>query len=527
VFFARSAPWGDLAQRGRGFAVCLTFVFLAGCAGHAARTEGARAALDAHAPQKALERLNEALGVDGPQQVPDDASGDNALLLLDRAMVLQSLASLGSPDWQRLSKLSSRDLEVADKQIEILDFSRTSVDDIGRYLFSDATGPYKAPTYEKLMINTMNLMNYLARGDLGGGRIEARRLAVMQKFIRDSDDVGASLTGPGSYLAGFVFEKSGRFQEALRFYDEALQHGEFRSLHPAIVRLAAQASYRSPRIRTILEGRKEETPPEAANEDTSPALPGENEGATPPLRSEDDGTTPARPSEDEVHETASPSETASPNEAAASAGPTARTAPAEVLVVINFGRVPAKTAKRVPIGLALTWVSGALSPTDRARANRLAAQGLVTWVNYPELERPRGQYSTPGFALGGEWQRLEGALAVDREARRAWDAAKGAIIASAITRMVSRVVAGEATRRVSGGGILGTLLSLGTQAAMTAADTPDTRSWATLPARIAIGRVEVEPGTHHVDLVARGVRERHTLELEPGGWAVVVLTVLH
>jgi hypothetical protein len=27
--------------------------------------------------------------------------------------------------------------------------------------------------------------------------------------------------------------------------------------------------------------------------------------------------------------------------------------------------------------------------------------------------------------------------------------------------------------------------------------------------------------------VARGVRERHTLELEPGGWAVVVLTVLH
>jgi hypothetical protein len=200
---------------------------------------------------------------------------------------------------------------------------------------------------------------------------------------------------------------------------------------------------------------------------------------------------------------------------------------AEVLVVINFGRVPAKKSKRIPIGLALTWASGALSPASRSRANYLAAQGLVTWINFPELGKARGQYETPGFALDGEWERLEGALAVDREARLAWERAKGAVIASAITRMITRVAAGETTRRAAGGGIVGALLSLGTQAALTAADTPDTRSWSTLPARIAIGRVEIEPGTHWIDVEARGVRKRQKITVRPGDWAVVSLTVLN
>jgi hypothetical protein len=87
---------------------------------------------------------------------------------------------------------------VSDKQIEVLDFSRNAAHDIGKYLFSDDVGPYKAPAYEKLMINTMNMVNYLARGDLQGARIEARRLAVMQKFLEQSENKGKSLIGPAA-----------------------------------------------------------------------------------------------------------------------------------------------------------------------------------------------------------------------------------------------------------------------------------------------------------------------------------------
>ena len=59
--------------------------------------------------------------------------------------------------------------------------------------------------------------------------------------------------------------------------------------------------------------------------------------------------------------------------------------------------------------------SGFISPTDHGRANALAAQGLVTWVNYPELGRARGQYDQPQFALGSRWMPLEGILAVEEE----------------------------------------------------------------------------------------------------------------
>ena len=193
----------------------LAVIVLTGCAGHDAKTLAARNALDAGDPRGALKALNEELEVSSEKDLPAKTAGDNALLLLDRAMVLQELDKY---------PLSSRDLEVSDKQIEILDLSGQTGSDIGRYLYSDDVGHYKAPVYEKLMINTMNMMNYLARSDLNGARIEARRLAVMQKFSRDTSDAASGLLGPGSYLAGFVFEKSGRPDEALRYYDDALAY---------------------------------------------------------------------------------------------------------------------------------------------------------------------------------------------------------------------------------------------------------------------------------------------------------------
>jgi tetratricopeptide (TPR) repeat protein len=446
-------------------AVCFG-VTLTACAGHAAKTLAARTALDAGDPRGALKALNDVLDVKSEQDLPERTGGDNSLLLLDRAMVLQQLEQY---------QLSSRDLEVSDKQIEVLDLSANAAADIGRYIFSDSSGPYKAPVYEKLMINTMNLMNYLARADLNGARVEARRLAVMQKYTREKGDPARALLGPGSYLAGFVFEKSQRPDEALRYYDEALEYGQYPSLAAPVRRLLQQSSYSSPRIRELLSKNPSSDQTASASKD-------------------DDG---------------------------------------ELLVIVNFGRVPAKFAKRVPIGLALTYASGAISPFDEQRANKLALQGLVTWVNYPELGRPRGTWGQPSFSLDGRGEPTEGLIAVDQEAKRAWDEGRGALVASAITRTLTRVVAGEGTKAVVGGksgsstGILGEILSLGVQATLTATDTPDTRNWATLPARIAFGRIRVRAGTHIVNLAAAGGRKRQSVTIAKGGWAVVNLTALN
>jgi uncharacterized protein len=454
---------GILARSATRFGAVLLVCSLAfGCASHSDKTKEIRSALDAGNPRHALALLNEQLDTKSEKDLPEKTSGDNSLFLLDRAMVLQQL---------QIYKWSSRDLEVSDKEIDMLDFSRNAGHDIGKYLFSDDTGPYKAPPYEKLMINTMNMVNYLAVGDLQGARVEARRLAVMQKYLKDNDPDNA-LTAPGSYLAGFTFEKSGQYEEALRYYDEALAYGEYRSLAEPVKRLMGRAGYASPRLRKIA---------------------GLAEG-----------------------------------EQAARATDTADAQPGELLVIVSYGRVPAKIARRLPIGLALTYASGALEPGASSQASALGAQGLVTWVNYPELGNAHGEYDHPSFQLDGKPAQLEGIVAVDQESKKAWDKAKGPIIASAITRMIARVVAGKGVEAAAGKDhpIAGFLLGLATQATLTATDTPDTRNWATLPARMAFGRVMLPAGPRTVQLHARGADLTKKVDIKAGGFSVVVLTVL-
>ncbi len=460
------------------------FVLTTGCAGHSAKTIEARNALDAGKPAEAMALYNEELGVKTAKDLPNDTSGDTALLILDRSMISQELTDYPS---------SSRDLELSDKQIEMLDFSRGAVDEIGKYLFSDDTGPYRAPPYEKLLVNTVNMVNYLARHDVNGARVEARRLAIMQKYVRDSETPAQAMLAPGSYLAGFTFERSGKFDEALRYYDEALEYGEFPSLVEPIRRLQQVASYDSPRIRKLLAGQ-----PTARTAESDP--------------------------------TAKPAPEPPPAGEASAPPPSASPLPSELLVVIQYGRVPAKVAKRIPIGLALSLGAIYFSPGMSDQASALAAQGLVTWVNYPDLEEKQRVLGTPSVKVDGQYLILEAALDVEGEARRQYERDKGKIIASAVTRLVARTVAGiaagEGVKGATNDGLAGLLVSLGTQAALTAADTPDTRSWATLPARITVSRAVLPPGPHTIELSAQGETRKITVDLAEGGWAAATMTVL-
>ena len=433
--------------------------FLCGCAGHAAHTLEARRALDAHQPERALELYNEALDVTSGEELPADVTGDNALLMLDRSTILQALEQYDA---------SSKNLQVADKQIEMLDFSRSTAHEIGRYLFSDDVGPYKARPYEKLFVNTLNMANYLASGNLHGAKIEARRLAVMQKYLSQvEDDPAQALLGPGSYLAGFVFEKAGDADEAVRYYDEALRFSAYPSLDGVMATLASRTGYRSPRIQEILSR-------------APGSIAGDQSG--------------------------------------------------EILVIVSYGRVPALKAERVPIGLALTLAAMYIGPEQQRAARRMAAQGLVTWVNYPSLESGPMSYARPTVSIDGSAVALDAVTNVDAFVREAYARAKGQLVASAITRMVARGAVGAGlgagAAKASDSGAVGMLLAIGAQVALTAADTPDTRSWATLPAEIALVRKRVPAGTHAVRISAQGTVKEHTVEVAPSGFVVVNLTEL-
>jgi tetratricopeptide (TPR) repeat protein len=442
----RVAPW-------------LAVLALYGCAGHAAHTLEARKALDHHDAKKALELYNKQLEVESGGELPKDTGGDNAVFLLDRSMISQQLLAY---------EHSSQDLQTADKQVEMLDFNRSTADEIGRYLFSDDVGPYKARPFEKLLINTTNMVNYLARGNLQGAKVEARRLAVMQKYLSQVEDSpDAALLGPGSYLAGFVFEMAREQDEALRYYDEALKFAPYTTLQEPIRQVAQYSGYRSPRLKPIVEG-------------GPPATPDPNSG--------------------------------------------------ELLVVVHYGRVPALKAERVPIGAALTVAGVFLAPAQNQAARRMAGQGLVTWVNYPSLEAAPRAYGAPVVQLDAKPMPLDTITDVDALVHAAYERAKGPIMASAVTRMITRAAvgagAGTAAGRGSGNSALGMLVALGTQAAMTAVDTPDTRCWATLPARIAFARMRVAAGRHKLRIAVPGAVRDVEVDVRAGGFAVVNLTEL-
>jgi len=448
-------------RRGLPFGGGLCFIVaqtLTGCGGHELRTIHARSALDAGQPRQAIEHINKELGVDHDKDLPSELAGDNALLVLDRGTIQQSLAQFA---------LSQRDLQAADKAIDMLDLAHNAGDSIGEYVFSGSSGRYVAPPYEKLLINTLNMINYLETRDLSGARVEARRLGVIQRYIRDDlKETNNSMLGLGGFLAGFAYEKSGDADEALRWYDDALSFAGYGALSAAVRDLAPRATYKSPRIAKVVAA---------------------SEGAPRGVDSEEGG---------------------------------------DVICVIGYGRVPHKIPKRIPIGLALTMVADVIEPTNLRAANRLAAKGLVTWINYPTLAPEQGGYNVPTCTVDGRAIPMTEAVNVSAEVTAQWRKIEGKIILSAITRLVARYAVGEGIEQAGGKSPLALLASLGAQATLTALDTPDTRSWETLPARVAVGRTRIAAGRHTVIAAARGVTRTEAIDVARDGWATVSLQAL-
>lgn len=443
------------------FALGLSLTLLA--CGHSARTEKMRSALDAGNMTAAVDALNTELEVKSDADLPKSMSNE-ALFVLDRGSIQQARAKFD---------LSKRDLEAADKAVEVLDVSRNAADSLGKYIFSDSSGRYKAPPYEKLMINTLNMINYLESRDLSGALVEARRLAVMQKYYRERKQEGDSpILALGGFLAGLAYEKSGNFDEALRYYDDALAVSEMRALDEPIAQLFKKSSYRSPRLETH------------AARASAPSAPAEPEAAAAPEQ-------------------------------------------AEIIVVVGYGRVPHKIANRMPIGLALTAFSDVIHPNDAGAANRLAGQGLVTWINYPSLAEIPEPNETPVVRIDGQAVPVDDAVSVTQEVKREWHKVEGVVVASAITRLIARYAAGEVARAATGDrNGWGMLASLVVQGSLSAADVPDTRSWETLPARVGVVRLRVAPGKHTVQLGSRGVSRATTVQLGAGSWLFVSLQAL-
>jgi tetratricopeptide (TPR) repeat protein len=449
-------------RRRRALALAGAALALAGCATYSEQTSAAREFVTLRDYESALDRLNDALGVDEADELPKRWSGDRPLAVLERAVLLQAMER-----WEE----SAASFGAADRELDLLDLGSDPVGALGRYVYSDSATRYRSSPTEKLALNSLNLLNYLMRGDLAGAAVEARRFSVMREYLENSAP-GTPHGAFGSYLAGFVFEKQGDPGRALRYYDEALAEQPLDSLREPVMRLAKQTPVHGARVSALLES------------EASRGYAG---------RDGDMG---------------------------------------EILVALALGRVPHKVPKRIPVGAAIglagTYVTGDLDFLKYGALKVISYPELAgPPFSFQSAEvRIDGELARCEVAsnLDSEIRREYEALkpqiiaaAISRLAARA-ATAEG-------LRQAGRQAKGDA------GDVVGALAALAAEGALLALDKPDTRSWTLLPAQLLVARLPVAPGRHEVELrlsgaiAGAGETRRFSVEVPPGGFAPVAWTV--
>lgn len=431
---------------------------LVGCASYSEKLLKAREATAAGRYQEAIVEMNDVLDVSSQDENPAKWKGDQPLAALERGSLLQAIGQY---------QASAHSLSGGEEEIQLLDLSPDAAGKLGKYIYSDSAGHYASPPAEQLSLNAVNMLNYLALGDLAGAGVEARRYTVLRDYL---ETIAPDRTQSpfGSYLCGLVFEKQGESDRALRYYDEVLTARALPSLDATIVRLARIAAYRSPRINAILER--------------------------------------------------------SANSAEAKSSKSA----GEIITVFSLGRVPYKVPKRIPIGAAIgiagTYITGDTSILSRSIFKvvvypELHASGSLASGARVQVDGRTAQLDL--LADIGKELRKEYADIKPRII--------GAALSRMIARAVVAEGARQAGQQGGGvAGIVGLLAGLAAEGTMVGLDTPDTRSWNFLAQRIFVTRAPVAAGKHDVDYAIEGdslnLQSRVQVDVPAGGYAIVVVT---
>jgi tetratricopeptide (TPR) repeat protein len=427
----------------------------AGCASYSERLDLARQATMLGDYPVAIGELNRSMDVGSGGELPDKWKGDRALAALERASLLQATEAFEE---------SAENLNAAGQELELLEIAGDPVGELGRYVYSDSAADYRLPASERLAINSVNMLNYLARDDLASAAVEARRFTVEREYL-EGLDLPATGSVFGSYLAGLVFEKIGEGDRALRYYDEALADGPLRTLAAPVSRLAARYSYRGPGIKALLES----GPARSAAQDQS-----------------------------------------------------------EIVVVMSLGRVPFKIPERIPIGAAVGLAGAFISGNPAVLEHSLFKVVVYPELTPSLSAMTSGRVSIDekpsqvellvdlGAKIRHEYQALKPRIigaALSRMIVRA-AAAEG-------MRAAGRQTGGS-------GDLVGFLLAAITEGTLVALDKPDTRSWSFLADRIFVSRRAVSPGPHQVVVELQGegvvVKRSFDVTVPKGKIAVLVVT---
>ncbi len=430
-------------------------LFGSGCATYSERIESATEQVSVGDYRGGIADVNEILDVGSIDELPESWDSEQSLAVLERGSLLQAIEDY---------KGSARDLGAGETEIELLDYKNDVGGTIGEFIYSDSAKDYRTPPAERLALNSVNMLNYLALGNWSGAAVEARSFTVMREYL---ESVGLERPGVfGSYLAGLTFERLGEGNRALRYYEEAMAAGVLPTLREPVTRLAGPNPYRGPRIRELLgDG----------------PLPGGSPPPTEIITVVSLGRVPHK--------------------------------------------VPERMPIGAAIGIAGTFITGNTQILARSVFKVVVYPDLVpsgshardATVDIDGRKVPIDRVASIGADIRKEYDRLK---------PRIIGAALTRMITRAAAAEGARIAGQQAGGGL--GSVIGLLAALGTEAALVGLDKPDTRSWTMLADHVLISRAIVEPGEHTVSVSVTGpgltVRRDFQLTVAKGQAAVVVVT---
>jgi len=181
-------------------------------------------------PAAALAELNVTIEDEGNSDI-------RHLYQMERAVVHQRLNDY---------KASIDDLVAADEHLEIIDYTDDSWETALDFTVSPSMTKYLGQPHEKILLNTLNILNSLIVGALSDARIEARRAGSWydyfkeQKSMADDYDYRNGLT---MLLYGLVFDLSSDLNQAYQAYKEASHLMDADFLKPRLVHCARELSH--------------------------------------------------------------------------------------------------------------------------------------------------------------------------------------------------------------------------------------------------------------------------------------------
>ena len=459
-----------------------------GCASYTDRIKESQRAVSEGDAERAIATYNRELGLDDEAELdapPPDLDDEKALLLLERATMLQAIGRYES---------ASRDMITVDDRLEWLDIQSDTGDAILNFVYSDDAGSYRAPAHERLLLNTMNMINFLAQGNDSGARVEARRFDILQRFFLDdsSAEFIPDVLGLGNYLAGAAFEAGRDYTSAARFYTMAYMHGTWpEPSADRLLDLLSMTGYGGAGLGEMRQDAEELFDLAADHRRID------------------------RSTYRETHQQG------------------------DTLVVVQTGVAPYREAERVSLEQGLRYsqrspyASVHIDGTTHDQALQLAAAGVLTWVNFSTLSRngiPSSRSTT--LHVDDRQLRLSNPIDIGAQIEAAWDMISATAMAAAISRAVVRAAAGLGARFIAegiaetagaGGGseLIGWLTGIILQSSLAAADTPDTRSWTSLPDGINLVRLQLPPGQHDVHLDFGDRSDTRQLEIGSSGFQLL------